>query len=174
MDVLGVSPSAQCHFRLQEQIDPLTFRLGYDRFLPKPPTPLSTVHLPPLVDWSLFPPAHWCPNPEPLWHPNNTNTFILKQVCDFTLTSEGEKKFVFAPRPPALRFQRGLGQWHRCPYRSAESGRALNPAASSCLCRPWTSGRSSLHVPSLGFPSHYVPEDDSEVSGSAVMYLDYS
>lgn len=92
MDVLGVSPNAQCHCRLQEQIDPLTFRLGYDRYLEKPPTPLSTAYLPPLVDWSLFPPAHWCPNPEPLWHPNNTTTFILKQVCDFTLTSKEKKK----------------------------------------------------------------------------------
>jgi len=70
-----------------------------------------------------------------------------------------------APRPPALRSQRGPERWPRCLYRSAASGRAPSPSASSYLCRPCTSGKSSLHAPSPGSPSRCAPEHRAEVRG---------
>lgn len=65
----------------------------------------------------------------------------------------------FSPLPPARRSQRGRVRWPRYPCTSAAPGRAQSLSASSCLCRPWTSGMSSPHAPSPGFPSHCGPDD---------------
>lgn len=91
-----------------------------------------------------------------------TGDFFEAKLCSMHVNTEWFQCVCCVPPPPALRSRHGHEQLRQCLYRSAASGRALNPAASSCLCRPWTSGRSSLRAPSLMSPSHCAPVQSSE------------